>query len=578
MPRSLRVRLGQYTHPGPKPVNQDFHGAVVPEGALLETKGVALALADGISSSDVAHIASESAVKGFLTDYYATPETWSTKTSALKVIQGINAWLHMQTRNGASRYDLDRGYVCTFTALVIKGATAHLFHSGDARAYRVVAGGLEQLTEDHRRWISREQSYLSRALGMDEHVEIDYLALTVEVGDTFLLATDGVYEHLAADEIPAILAASDDDLERAAERIVHQALERGSDDNLTLQILRIDALPDSDPAVLREGAESLPFPPELRPGMAFDGYRIERELHHSSRSHVYLAVDLEAQRQVVLKTPSVDLRDDPAYLERFVMEDWVARRIDNPHVVRPWVPARKKHYLYNASEYIDGQSLEQWMKDHPKPDLESVRGIVEQIARGLQALHRQEIVHQDLRPQNVLIDRQGTVKLIDLGSARVAGVSEALPPDRHPHILGTVQYTAPEYFLGEPGSPQSDLYALAVITYQMLSGGHLPYGAQAARATTLAAQHKLRYRPLREHRPDIPAWIDETLRKALQPRPEKRYAELSEFTHDLRNPNPAYLRKDRPPLIERNPLLFWKTLSLVLALTVIALLGREALK
>jgi len=249
--------------------------------------------------------------------------------------------------------------------------------------------------------------------------------------------------------------------------------------------------------------------------MSFDGYRIERELHHSSRSHVYLALDLEAQRQVVIKTPSVDLRDDPAYLERFVMEDWVARRIDNPHVVRPWLPQRKKHYLYNASEYIAGQSLEQWMKDHPEPDLESVRGIVEQIARGLQALHRQEIIHQDLRPQNVLIDQQGTVKLIDLGSARVAGVSEALPPDRHPHILGTVQYTAPEYFLGEPGSPQSDLYALAVIAYQMLGGGRLPYGAQAARATTLAAQHKLRYRPLRQIRPDCkdPEFLDTELHK-----------------------------------------------------------------
>src|SRR6185436_1686839 len=131
---------------------------------------------------------------------------------------------------------------------------------------------------------------------------------------------------------------------------------------------------------------------------------------------------------------------------------------------------RRQKYLYVVTEFVDGQTLPQWMIDHPKPDLETVRGIVEQIARGLQAFHRREMLHQDLRPENIMIDKTGTVKIIDFGSTKVAGVSEATPSIDRNDMLGTAQYTAPEYFLGESGTPRSDIFSLGVITFQMLSG------------------------------------------------------------------------------------------------------------
>ena len=167
----------------------------------------------------------------------------------------------------------------------------------------------------------------------------------------------------------------------------------------------------------------------------FDGYRIVRELHGSSRSHIYLAVDIETDALVAIKIPSIDLRDDPAYLKRFMMEEWVARRIDSPHVLKPRCQSRTRNFLYVVTEFIDGQTLTQWMIDNPKPGLETVRGIVEQIAKGLRAFHRMEMLHQDLRPDNIMIDTTGTVKIIDFGSTRIAGVAEAAPSgidDRHP--------------------------------------------------------------------------------------------------------------------------------------------------
>src|SRR3954462_9721025 len=195
MPQGLQISIGQCSDKGRKEVNQDFHGVLIPDEPLLSTKGIAVVLADGISSSNVSQEASESAIKSFLTDYYCSSESWSVKTSAQRVIAATNSWLHAQTRRSDHRYDKDKGYVCTLSAMVIKSSTAHIFHVGDSRIYRLAGRALEQLTEDHRVIISSEQSYLGRALGVNPEIEIDYQAFQVEKGDIFLLATDGAYEH-----------------------------------------------------------------------------------------------------------------------------------------------------------------------------------------------------------------------------------------------------------------------------------------------------------------------------------------------------------------------------------------------
>ena len=574
MPRELKISVGQHSDKGRKPANQDFHGVLIPDEPLLSLKGIAIVLADGISSSSVSQVASESAVKSFLTDYYCTSESWSVKTSAQRVLAATNSWLHSQTRRSQYAYDRDKGYVCTLSAMVVKSTTAHIFHVGDSRIYRVAGNALEQLTDDHRVIISSEQNYLSRALGINPQIEIDYQAVQLEQGDVFVLATDGAYEHVAARFIAHAINDHPDDLDKAAKFIVDEAFGRGSPDNLTVQIVRIDSLPDSQASEVFGQSSELPLPPLLEARMMFDGYRIVRELHGSSRSHIYLGVDSDTDALVAIKIPSIDLRGDPAYLKRFLMEEWVARRIDSPHVLKPCAHSRKRNYLYVVTEFIDGQTLAQWMIDHPKPDLETVRGIVEQIAKGLRAFHRKEMLHQDIRPDNIMIDKTGTVKIIDFGSTKITGVAEAAPAAGPNDILGTVQYTAPEYFLGENGSPRSDLFSLGIVTYQMLTG-MLPYGAAIAKARTRSDFRKLKYRSALDDNSELPAWIDGALRRAVHPDPYKRYESLSEYTSDLRRPNANYLDAAATPLIERNPLLFWKCISVALALMVVFLLASQ---
>lgn len=568
----MKVSIGQHSDKGRKPVNQDFYGASSPTEPLLSAKGIAVALADGISSSDVSQVASEFAVMGFLDDYYCTSQAWSVKRSVERVLVATNSWLHSRTQQSPYRENMDRGYVCTLSALVLKAHTAHVFHVGDARVYRLQGGQMEQLTTDHRVQVSGHQSYLSRAMGFNARLDIDYHSLPIEVGDVFILATDGVHGHVEPATMAETVAQHRHDLDAAAREIVRLAHDHGSPDNLTVQIVAVDALPPHGARELTQALSQLPLEPIFEARAVVDGYRIVRELHASHRSHTYLAVDTEGGATVVLKTPSVDLQADAALLERFLLEEWVARRLNSPHVLKPCPPERERSCLYVVTEYIEGQTLAQWMTDHPRPDVETVRGIVEQIAKGLQAFHRLEMLHQDLRPENVMIDRTGTVKIIDFGATRVAGITEMSTPLERGEIAGTAQYTAPEYFLGDAGTPQSDQFSLGVIAYQMLSG-RLPYGAEVAKARTTAAQRRLRYDSVLAADREIPKWLDDVLAKAVHPDPLKRYEALSEFVHDLRHPTQAFLSRTRPPLVERHPVLFWKVVSGVLALVVLVLVA-----
>ncbi|MCJ2064117.1 bifunctional serine/threonine-protein phosphatase/kinase [Methylobacterium sp. J-088] len=568
---ALTVTIGQHSAAGRKAENQDFHGTLVPSPPALGLKGIAVALADGISSSAAGAAASETAVKSFLGDYYATPDTWSVKNAAQRVIAAADSWLYAQTRRGLDPNDADRGYVTTFDALILKGRSAHIFHVGDARICRVSGRSLEQLTEDHRVVVSAAESYLGRALGVTGRAEIDYQNLAIAAGDIFVLTTDGVHEHVRPREIVAAIMAADD-LDAAARTIVEAALAAGSPDNLTIQIVRVDAVPEGEAADLLGDVEGLDPAPLLDPPAEFDGYRLLRILHSGARSRVYLAEDGETGGRVALKVLSLDLRDDPAQRKRVALEEWIARRIDNPHVLKAHPPARRRSHLYTVMRYVEGQTLTQWMRDHALPELENVRGLVEQLVKGVQAFHRKEMVHQDLRPDNVLIDSNGIVQVIDFGATHVAGVVEGDPRIDPAEILGTVQYTAPECFLGVASTAASDVFSVGVIAYQMLTG-RLPYGDAVPRARTAAAQRRLRYASALPVRPLLPVWVDGALRKAVHPDPLKRYATLSEFVHDLRHPNPAFTDTRRPALLERDPLLFWRLLSLVLGIVALTLAG-----
>lgn len=570
MASKLEISIGQFSSRGRKPTNQDFHGACVPHEPLRTTKGVPIAIADGISSSAVSQVASETVVKAFLNDYFCTSEAWSVKHSAYQVLTATNYWLHSMTRQSQFRYEQDKGYVCTFSGLIFKSSTAYLFHIGDTRVYLFRGGRLDQLTEDHRLRISQEENYLTRAIGFRDELEIDYQSLAIEAGDVFFLVTDGVYEFADQSNFASVIAKFPNDLSAAAKELVDHAYEMESDDNLTAQIVRVDSIATQSIEEALSELTRLPFPPPLEPRMDFEGYRILRQLHASSRSHVYLVSDLETGQRFAMKTLSTEQQNDPAHLNRFLAEEWIARRMNHANVLRAFLPTRSRNYLYTVSEYIDGQTLTQWMIDHPHPPLEIVRGIIEQIGKGLQAFHRLEMMHQDLRPANIMIDDNGTVKIIDFGSTWVAGLVESATAIEPNTQLGTVQYMAPEQLLGDQGTPRSDVFSLGVIAYQMLTG-RFPYGGGLARARTRSAQARLVYQTMMHPDSEVPMWIDGAISKAVHINPNKRYEEPSELIYDLRHPRKGFFKPDQP-LIQRDPATYWKRVSFLLFVLLLIVL------
>lgn len=565
MNSQLSISLGQFSSAGNKAENQDFHGALQPEGTDLVTKGIALAIADGISTSRLGATAAETSVKTFLTDYYCTSEGWSVRNSAQRVIVAINSWMHAQNGRPLSDEERERGLVCTFSALVLKSRSAHLFHVGDARIARIDGDHIEPLTEPHRVSLGGGETYLGRALGMNRHVEIDYRSLSLEPGMLFMLSTDGVHEYVHDRETLSLLASAPS-LADAARDVALAALQAGSPDNLTVQFVRIDSLPSGEIEDLVGREMALPAAPMLRPGEDFGGYAILREIHSGNRSHVYLARDKADGTMVALKVPATEQAENPEAMASLMLEEWVMRRLNNPHLLKSAPLRGPRRHAFSGSLYVEGQTLYGWIQDNPRPPLETVRGLVKQIASGLQAMHRREMIHRDLRPHNVLVDVDGTARIADFGSVQVAGLDELAPRADDAAFAGTLQYSAPELYRGHSATRQSDIYSLGVIAYQLLTGA-LPYGPRAAMQ---GASGRLRYIPASELNPNVPEWMDAAIAKAVATDPARRYAELSEFTFDLCNSNPSLHRPEPRPLLQRGSVRVWQIICAALALALIA--------
>ncbi len=564
MSHDIQLEFGQYSSAGRKPRNDDSYGIVIPEGHILATKGAAIAIADGMSSSEAAKEASECCVRSFLEDYYGTHESWTVKRSVATVLKAVNAWLYAQ----GQRLDFEgRGMVSTFSGIILKSGTAHIFHAGDSRIWRLRDNALEQLTTDHRLKLGRGLEHLSRAFGITQNLEIDYRQEMLEAGDVYFLSTDGIHDTLTPSETMRLIKASSDDLEAVTRNICNAAFEKGSTDNLTCQIIHVTSPGIQDVAGHNSAALKLPFPKLLAAGDKLDQYQIIRPIHESNRSQVYLASDLEINEVVAIKTPSPNFEDDAGYIEGFAHEEWVGRLVSSPNTLKIHDTKGKRHFLYHVTEYFEGKTLQQWMLDNPKPDLEVVRSIVEQIASGLRAMHRKDILHLDLKPGNVMINAQGLVKIIDFGSSRAASWSDEKKNQEAAAPAGTADYTAPENILGNPPSNRSDIFSLGAIAYEMIAGS-LPYGKGI---TSAAMIKKLRYVPSTWLRTDVPQWVDAALEKAVQLDPEKRTDALSALTTDLRKPNTALVPSQVRPLIESNPLLFWKLISLLLFILVVIL-------
>ncbi len=557
----LAIDSAQHTDAG---IKMEFHGIVVPDNYQLETKGIGIAIADGVSTSESSREASETCINGLLSDYYSTPDSWTVKTSISKVLNSINQWLYSKTDpNRFNNYT----HATTLSGLILKSNTAHIFHIGDSRIYLIRDGAIDQLTSDHRVYVSENESYLKRAMGIDLHLEIDYKKIELQTDDIFILTTDGVHDFIGLKGISEIISANLNDLESAVRQIVNKAIEHKSDDNLTCQIFKIKSLPNPDSDEFFERLTKLPFSPELEAGNSIDKFKVIRQLHASSRSQCYYAVDLESEQKLVLKTPSINFEDDPSYIQSFLQEEWIGKQINSLHVLKVIEQTHERKFLYQIAEFIEGKTLRAWINENPYPEILDVLAIVEEIGKGLRAFHRLEMIHRDLKPENIMLDKHGIVKIIDFGSTKISGSEEILNPLDKNHLVGTIGYTAPEFATGSSGTVFTDQFSLAVICYEMLCG-RLPFKGNLKQYSV----EKRKYITIRNHTQQVPLWMEGAIKKALSENPESRYNDIDEFVYDLKHPNKVFAEETNLPLIERDPLKFWKGLAFSMIIINIVLI------
>ena len=557
MTQNLHIDIGQYTTQGIKAHNEDSVGVFVPEdNHQLVNKGICGLLADGVSTAEAGKQASELSIRQFIEDYYKTPDTWSVQHAGEQILGGINLKLFRLSDVYRSE---GKGYLCTFSSVVVKSRTAHIFHVGDSRVYLYRRGDLTQLTQDHSVFIGKSNAVLSRAVGMDTQIHTDYQSVPVEEHDILLCTSDGVHDFLDELQISRVLAGSGNSEEKA-KQLCDLALENKSDDNISAVILDIKQLSSENIDDFNARLTRLPFPPALEVGMKLDGFEVIEEIYASSRSQLYKVKDMESGQVMVMKTPSINFEEDNHYIDRFIQEEWVGKRIRSPYVVKVVNLNREKHFLYYLLEWVDGETLSKWIKKNPLADPTTLMNIVEQIAAGLRAFHKNDSTHQDLRPSNIMINDDNKIKIVDFGSVYVAGIAEVFKPIQHSGALGTASYADPLYLQGRNPGVQGDLYSLGTIAYELFTQ-KLPYGDAIEECTTNMDFDRLRYKSATKYNAIIPVWFDRALETSVKFNTQERYRNIRDFIKDLKSPNPEFLRDDPKVEYTKSPLLFWQMLS-----------------
>ena len=553
---SLQLSFAEASAIGPRAENQDALRLVTPAPALAASKGYLFAIADGVSQCADGGLAARSTLQALALDYYATPETWGVAQALDRLLLAQNRWLQA---NGGGQ-----PLLTTVSALVMRGRRFTLAHVGDCRVYRWHADQLQRISEDHVWDQPGMQHVLKRAMGLDQHLVLDFLDGELRLDESFVLLSDGIWAVLGDTAIAAILR-DQPDLHSAAQTLVNVAHLAGSQDNASALLVRVDALGETSIGDALIQLQQWPLPPALKPGQAFEGWQVEGIIGQSQQSLLYRVRD--SQRQPwLLKTLPAHLRDDHPAGQALLSEEWFLRRVAGRHFPQVHAASERQHLYYVMREY-SGSTLAQLHEQGGPLPLAQWQDLAERLLRAVGILHRRQILHRDIKPENLLLGDDGELRLLDFGLAYCPGLSL----DEPSALPGTPSYIAPEAFRGDPPSAQQDLYSVGVTLYVLLTG-HFPYGEIEAfqRPRFGAAVSASRYRP------DLPEWLMQTLERAVAADPAQRFETAEEWLLLMEQGERRSLSVRPRPLLEREPLKVWRTLALVslvvnLVLLVVAL-------
>jgi serine/threonine protein phosphatase PrpC len=555
---SFDVDIGHATDRGPRPLNEDFGAAMrYPQGE--ESLGVIAAIADGVAAGGEGRMAAQTSVMSLIEDFFAAPATWDTTVVLDRIIGAHNSWLAAHNRRGTA------AAMSTLTAVALRGQTWTLAHVGDTRAYLLrgsSSGSPEirecrRLTHDHALEHPDLRSHLTRAMGLDDAVRIDYLQGDLHLGDSFVLLSDGVWGKLPEARIAALAAQGS--AQQASAALVQAALAAGTQDNASALVVRVLGLMRAGLQDAVSRSRQLPVPRRMKVGDAIDGHVVTALVADTGVHLLYQVRDVASAALKALKTLHPSRASDPQERAMLAHEAWLGERVgerlgtgaDNGFVRLYSVPTATEFYL--LFDWHSGQTLER-LRAQRGPAGVTVAEVVAwglTAARSLGSLHRLGVVHRDVKPANLHLGDDGQLRLLDLGVA-LSGNETAEQRDLH---AGTPSYMNPELWDGAPADAGSDLFALGVTLYQLLTG-HLPYGE-------IEPYQRMRYRrdakPPSRLRPDVPIWLDRIVLKAVGRDARQRFETAEELVLALeRGASRPLSAVPNTPMLARDPTALWK--------------------
>ena len=521
MPGQLETQCGFATETGKREANEDFVAFYLGAKDERAIYGSVAIIADGIGGTGGGRYAAELAVREFIDAYYEQKETLGVKRMAENALVSINRWIFSQSRRDSSL----KGMGTTFSAVILLGSQAHVIHLGDTRIYRLRNNRLQCLTTDHVHQHPDLQHVLTRALGIDDTVHIDYSQHNLNLHDRFLLCCDGVHTSINDKKIQQLLSQNQSTQDHA-QSLIQEALAAGSQDNVSAIVIDILKLPPPDKSFLESAVDDLSIMAIPKVDTLVDGFRLTEKISDGRYTCVLLAKDeLGSHGEVVMKFPKPEANSEAVYRQAFIRENWITSHVHNVWIAEQIeLEANRQSRLYTIMPFYQGETLERYLLNNTV-SLEQGIEISLMLIKAVYALHKECIIHRDIKPENVILLEQGGLKLLDLGVARLPGLNDELEST----APGTPSYMSPALFKGGRGDEQSDLYALSVTIYRMFSKGHYPYGE----VEPFTRPNFDRPMPLSEYRPDLPAWLDVLMARAVNP--EKVFVNAMDFAYELEN-------------------------------------------
>jgi hypothetical protein len=516
-------------------------------------RGIIAAVARGIGAGPRAREAAHIALHGLLEGYFGAAATLGPGRAAGLALGSANAWMF-----GQSRADPGHPLAASLTALIFVGRRVRIVHVGDCRVYRRRGSQLTPLTSDHVHPTADGTGLLTRSVGGDSELQMDYLEDACEPADRYFILSKGGFAATPSARLADVLTATrtaDD----AAGLIVASISDKTGASVATAIVIDVLKAPDSSFDEMAAAFLRLPIRGAPRDGENWDGFLLGRTLYRSRYTTLKLARDSLDDKDVVLKIPLPSMLHDEVFRAGFLREAWVGATVHSPRIASTIeVAPERRSSLYLVLPYYRGETLEARLsRTDPIAYLEGV-GLALKLCAAVQDLAALQIVHRDLKPENILLLPGGEIKLLDLGLAYLPGVDE--PDDDR--LGGTTRYMAPELFRKQPADQCSEVFSVGVTVYRLFSGGPFPFGQ---RETV----------PLQRLRPDLPAWLGQCLMNAMEKNREKRFRDASEFARALENGLSQGARPlgILPPRHRRiDPLRLWQGLTLLFAAAFFVLL------